>query len=102
MSDHINHIKSHQVEIEMPRNAKQLVIGENSLEQSIETDIPVVMRFDSPLTNVSIVLKSRNNVTLLMITVSRVLQGDCKTNNTLQWTAVLMVLHKVGIKIHWF
>ena len=65
MSDHINHIKSHQVEIEMPRNAKQLVIGENSLEQSIETDIPVVMRFDSPLTNVSIVLKSRNNVTLL-------------------------------------
>ena len=32
MSDHINHIKSHQVEIEMPRNAKQLVIGENSLE----------------------------------------------------------------------
>ena len=32
-------------------------------------------RFDSPLTNISIVLKSRTNVTLLLIIVSRVLQG---------------------------
>ena len=70
MTDHINHITLYQVKM-VPRNARQLVNRNSQLEQLYLW----FYRFGSPLTSVSIVLKSRNNVILLLVTVLRVLQG---------------------------
>ena len=74
--------------------------------------------FDSHFTNVSIVLKSRSNDTMLLITVLRALQRvknndtlfqttvlvallKIRTNNMLILTSVLMVLQKTGLTTHW-